>query len=437
MRIRFGIRKTVLVYAITILLSILFLIIGGKICKAPDKNEGVEDCYRAKVVEIVSEEKSESVLDSGETVVGLKRIVFKAKILNGPHKGSKATVAQDVDDMYGYQVREVKKGDKILISRPGYEVEEGDIRWIFIEYNRIGTQLWLLFFFLLGILLIGRKKGLSTVLSLFFTVMAIFVVYIPAILKGYDIYRMTVIVSVFIIFMSLIIINGWNKKTVCAIFGNITGVLLTGVIALIANNALEITGNINQDYIMLSQIENVKIEPRAVLWGGILIGALGAIMDVSMSIASSVQELNDTMEKKTFFRMLHSAMNIGRDAIGTMTNTLILAYIGGSLATVLLYTTYQNAYYLFNTEMIISEVVYSIVGSMGILTAVPTTAIFSAFVYNKPDKKARRKKKLAPDFGEAPEIVPYDEDVELDATSEDEDDFYKEILSDKDEGIVE
>ncbi len=432
MRIRFGIRKKVLAYIITIFVAILFLIIGGKMCKAPEKSESIEDCYRAKVLEIVSTEESESVLDSGETVVGVKRIIFKAKILNGPRKGSKATVAQDVDDMYGYQVREIKKGDKILISRPGYEVAEGDIRWVFIEYNRIGTQLWLLFFFLLGILLIGRKKGISTVFSLLFTVLAIFLVYIPAILKGYNIYLMTVIVSVFVIFVSIIIINGWNKKTACAIFGNITGVLLAGVIALIANNALEITGNINQDYIMLGQIENVKIAPRAVLWGGILIGALGAIMDVSMSIASATQELNDTMEKKTFFRMLHSAMNIGRDAVGTMTNTLILAYIGGSLATVLLYTTYQNAYYLFNTEMIISEIVYSIVGSMGILAAVPTTAIFSAFIYNRPVKKAKRKKRLAPDFVEAMEAPLYEADVDTDEAPEDIDDFYNEFSSDED-----
>ena len=103
---------------------------------------------------------------------------------------------------------------------------------------------------------------------------------------------------------------------------------------------------------------------------------------------SAMQELNDTMSNKTFFRMLRSGMNIGRDAISTMTNTLILAYIGGSLATVLLLMAYnKNVYYLFNMEMITSEIVCSIAGSIGILAAVPATALISAYLFNKYEDK--------------------------------------------------
>lgn len=106
-----------------------------------------------------------------------------------------------------------------------------------------------------------------------------------------------------------------------------------------------------------------------------------------MTIASAMNELAENMENKTFMKMLKSGMNIGRDAIGTMTNTLILAYVGSSLATVLLLIVYnKDILYLFNMEMIVVEVLQAVVGSMGILFAVPATALFSAYIFTKKKK---------------------------------------------------
>jgi len=123
------------------------------------------------------------------------------------------------------------------------------------------------------------------------------------------------------------------------------------------------------------------------VWGGILIGSLGAIMDVSMSISSAMQELSNEMRDKNFINMVHSGMNIGRDAIGTMTNTLILAYVGSSLAIILLFTAYnRNLLVLINFEMIVVEIIQSIVGSIGILLAVPVTVFFAAWIFNKKSK---------------------------------------------------
>ena len=366
-------KKQSIIYAVTVVLSTLFILIGNIVCRPADFTEGVEDYYRAEVTAVGDVEEAAFSLDDGETMVSNKRITFSALMKNGPYKGDTVQVVQDIDDMYAYQPRDVKVGDRVLVSRPGYDMESGamgqDAEWVFIEHNRIPSLVWLVVIFLLLIVLIGRKKGVSTIVSLIFTVLSIFLVYIPSILKGYNIYLMTVIVSVFSIFMSLIVINGWNLKTVCAIFGNVTGVAIAGLLAYIMHRILGMTGMIDEDYVMLTLMDS-PVDLRAVLWGGVVIGALGAIMDVAMSISSAMKELNDTMERKTFFRMLHSGMNIGRDAIGTMTNTLILAYIGGALATVLLLVAYnKNIYYLFNMEMIMCEIVCSIVGSIGILAA--------------------------------------------------------------------
>ncbi len=387
-------KKHIIIYLITVAFSILFILVGNVICRPPVFDNGDEIYYRAKVVEIKDVVEEEYSLDDGYTMVSSKRIMFDAFIKSGPYKGDTVEVSQDVDNMYAYQPRDVRVGDEVLISRPAYDysmigedISEEAIEWVLIDHNRIGKITLLVVAFLLLIVIIGRMKGLSTILSLVFTVLAIFMVYIPSLLKGYNVYLMTVIVSAFVIFMSLIIINGWNKKTLCAIFGNIMGVAISGVLAIIVSRAWGLTGVVEEEYVLLSQYET-PIDLLALVWGGVVIGALGAIMDVAMSIASAMNELNEEMRDKTFGRMLRSGMNIGRDAIGTMTNTLILAYIGGALATVLLLVAYnKNLYYLFNLEMIMAEILSAVVGSIGILAAVPATALFSAYVFNREKKQ--------------------------------------------------
>ncbi len=210
-------------------------------------------------------------------------------------------------------------------------------------------------------------------------------VFVPSILKGNNIYLSSIIVSVFIIFMSLLIINGANKKTLCAIVGNLGGLLIAGLLALFISNILNLTGLIDDDSMFLLLVEtNAPIDLKAILWAGIVIGSLGAVMDVSMSIASAMNELAENMEVKNFKTMLKSGFNIGQDAIGTMTNTLILAYIGSSLSVVLLLmVNYKDVLLLFNLEMIVFEIIQAIIGSMGILFAIPITSIFAAYVYNK------------------------------------------------------
>ncbi len=386
-------KKQIIIYIITVVFSILFIFVGNVVCRPLLFDNGDEIYYRAKVVEIKDVVEEEYSLDDGYTMVSSKRIMFDALIKSGPYKGDTVEVSQDVDNMYAYQPRDVKVGDEVLISRPAYDYDmigedlsEEEVAWVLIDHNRIGKITVLVVAFLLLIVIIGRAKGLSTILSLIFTVLAIFMVYIPSILKGYNVYLMTVIVSIFVIFMSLIIINGWNKKTLCAIFGNVMGVAIAGVLAAIVSYTWGLTGVVEEEYVLLSQYET-PIDLLSLVWGGVVIGALGAIMDVAMSIASAMNELNEEMRDKTFGRMLRSGMNIGRDAIGTMTNTLILAYIGGALATVLLLVAYnKNLYYLFNLEMIMAEILSAVVGSIGILAAVPATALFSAYVFNR-DKK--------------------------------------------------
>lgn len=377
-------RKEIFTYILVIIIAIAYTIIGNRICSADLSEQSDLDFYAAKVTH-VGDAISDSMSIFGEaSPYENKLIPFSLEFTGGPYKGESAEGTQMIDNIFVNPPKEVEEGDHIIVAQNTGVANSVD-EWIFIEHNRSNHLIILCLIFLLLIILIGRSKGFATILALLFTGAAIFLVYIPSILKGYNIYASTVINCIFIITVSLILLNGINKKTLCAILGNIGGVAVAGILTLIMSNVLNISGFVDEDYTYLAYLETgVPIDLKAVVWGGVVIGSLGAIMDVAMSIASAMNELSDNMQEKSFSKMLKSGMNIGKDAIGTMTNTLILAYIGGSLAMVLLLTAYnRNVLYLFNLEMIVVEVMQAIVGSMGILFAVPVTAIFAAYIFNR------------------------------------------------------
>ncbi len=358
--------------------AITFIMLGNQMIGYEGTNYGDEESTTAKVVELLQQEVEEGQGGFTSTVV-----YFTAQITSGIHKGDMVDGMQYIDEMFLPVPQKVEEGDAVLLL-----TTEGDggTSWIYADHDTTMAMGVMVALFFLCILLIGRGKGVATILSLLFTMGAIFFVYIPAILSGINVYQMTVVVAVFIILSSLILLNGCNGKTLCAIVGNLGGVMLAGVLSLVFNSALGITGIVDQDYVFLTMLtDEVSIDLQAVVWSGILIGALGAIMDVAMSISSAMHELAQEMEEKSFRRLVDAGMRIGQDAIGTMTNTLILAYVGGSLAVVLLFAAYdKNMMLLLNLEMVSIEVIQAVMGSMGILLAVPLTVFFSAWLATRP-----------------------------------------------------
>lgn len=372
-------------------IALIFIIVGHKMCDYTPGGVGEVGVESAKIVEMVDEKEED--IDGLKTTV----IVFKAELLSGEQKGQIIEMEQMITDVTIDKPNPVEKGDRILVSNTDL-MENGTetSQWYYLQQNRIPGMLWLGGIFFVLVLIIGKLKGLTTIISLAFTGAAVFAVYIPAILSGKNVYLTTIIITVFIIFASLIILNGCNKKTWCAIVGNLGGIVVTGALALIVNTALKITGMVDEDYVFLAALgDGTSVDLRAIVWSSIIIGSLGAIMDVSMSIASAMQELAMEMKDRSFKRMVASGMNIGRDAIGTMTTTLVLAYAGGSIASILLFTlNNRNLLVLMNFEMVVVEVIQAIVGSLGILLAVPITVFVAAGLFNRKQKKNRTERQL-------------------------------------------
>lgn len=384
--------KKTIAYVLLIIMASGFIYIGHTKVRDIKTEQDNQVFYKATVEKLGKKESSQVEIDGVLTNVG-ENMKFTAVIKSGDKKGTKIECLQYFDSTLIFTPPAVRNGDKIVVSdvfNPTTEEKE----WIFVDRDRTGLLIGLTLIFLLSVLFVGRLKGIATILSLIYTVLAVFTIYIPGILHGYNIYKLTIITVCFIALLTIPLVNGFNKKALVGILGNLGGVLLAGVLAFVMNDLLVITGFLDPDYALLTTLDSgVSLDLRAIVWGGIVIGALGAIMDIAVSLASALNELSQEMQEPTFRKMLKAGMNIGTDAIGTMTNTLILAYIGSSLAVVLLLTAYnKDPLLLFNMEMISVEILQAIIGSLGIILAVPLTAVFGSYIFTIKSGGSEKKK---------------------------------------------
>lgn len=246
-----------------------------------------------------------------------------------------------------------------------------------VRANYIGIMFAI---FLLSVVIIGGVKGVKAIVGLLYTIALIYFVMIKGIFNGQDAIVNSIISIILVIVGTFIIIGtGINKKILTAAIGTVGGVLSAGIMALIFNNLAKLTGA-GEDAIQLSiNMTSINFNFRELLFAGILVSALGACMDVGMSIASSLDEIKMKNPDITWQELLKSGMNIGRDVIGTMTNTLILAYVGGSLTLILLFmASNMDIYEILNKETIAEQVISAVAGSMGVVYTVPITS----FVYS-------------------------------------------------------
>jgi uncharacterized membrane protein len=376
-------------YLLTVIISILLIIIGHKIAVKGMPNfhnasfEIVKATVQRSVERIELTDTFEPDFEEGyfyDDYLPIQgyQIIFEAKIRDGLRKGEIVRAIQSYSDLMKDTTKEVRKGDYVLLIDTG-------MGWYFNGYVRVNKLLGLGLLFVVCVLFFGGKKGFNTILSLGLTCSAVFAVFIPAILTGKNIYVVASLVCAYTTMMTLLIVIGFNKKSLSASVGCISGIIVTAIITLIMDKLLILSGIVDEHsrYLAYLPVET-PINLRAIIFAGIIIGAMGAIMDVAMSIASSLWEVKEKAGKINFETLFRSGLNIGRDIMGSMANTLILAYIGTSLSVVLLLSVYTDSLSsLLNMEMIAVEILQALAGSFGILFAMPLTAFFCATIYLK------------------------------------------------------
>ena len=378
--------KIKITYLLTIFISVTVLLIGHKIAvKDMIKFQNYsQEIVKAKVLNIIErEERDEKTDDQEESnfIIG-DRIIFEAVITDGIKKGENVIAIQSMNSFIQNSQKEVYKNASILLIFSNNE-------WYFNGYNRINALLALGGIFVFCLILFGGRKGINTIISLSLTCCAIFAFLIPSILSEKNIYVMSIITCIYVIAMMILLVIGFNKKAVAAMTGCAAGVIISGLIVVIMDKALFLTGIIDEHSRYLINLPgDIKINLKAIIFSGILIGAMGAIMDVAVSIASSLWEIKEKAKTITFNELFRSGVTIGRDIMGSMADTLILAYIGTSLTVVLILTVFSNSLLgLFNSEMIAVEILQAMAGSIGILFSMPLTAFFCSVIYLKEKNK--------------------------------------------------
>lgn len=340
---------------------------------------------------IVLDTKEVTDTENGEYFPDERQWDVKLRITKGAYEGREFLTEHyaGLNPAFDFSVL---PGDEVIV---GLETEDFVLKEVYIAGPAREKYLYYLFaFFVLMILIIGAKQGLKTVLSLVVTGWAVLKILLPGILAGINPILITVVVCTGITIVTHMLISGFNKKSLAAITGTMIGVVLGGALAnyVIALTRVNGLGTEEARLFFFSFAEG-KLDFAGILFAGIVIGSLGAVMDVGMSIASSINEIYCVHPGLSFGQLVKSGLNIGRDIIGTMSNTLILAYTGGSISLMLLLLANDVPYLKYiNLDAITAEIIRALTGSIGLFLAVPVTALVSAALCHlpKPGKRPER-----------------------------------------------
>jgi uncharacterized membrane protein len=274
------------------------------------------------------------------------------------------------------------------------------------DYARSTPLLWLAVIYCLIICALGGKKGIKALLSLALTILIIFFVLFQLTLWGYNPLLVSIGIAGVISLLVFRIIGGRTAKALSAAVGTLIGVAIAGVLATVAGKIVHLTGLSSEESKMLLYSLNMKIDFQGLLFGGILIGALGAVMDVGMSIASAIDEVRKVHPEANFSSLFSAGMNVGRDIMGTMSNTLILAYTGSALPLLLLFIAggFPLAK-VIHMELIAEEVVRALAGSIGLVLCIPATALVAAALYTRHSRSGTAPHGLPPGWMTGPHSV--------------------------------
>lgn len=350
---------------------------GKEDISATEGHSSYSEYELATVLSVIEDTTEPSEIFEGKYTGNQSLMV---KINSGQYKGMTMSAISYLGALYGTRLSE---GDPVVVSIFTTDQEVNSIT--VYEFNRTFHIMLILAGFVAITVIIGRKKGLQSLLGLAFTVLCLIFVLIPLLMKGFPTLITTFFVCVYVAVVSFIFIAGVTKKSACAMLGTFAGLALAVLFGLLAQWLVKVDGMRMGEYVdALLQLKQkgTPIQLSGLLIGGMIISTLGAVMDVAMSISSSMQELTSVNSSLTRKDLWRSGMNIGRDMIGTMTNTLILAFVGSSFLMVLyIYSLGVPVYELLSSTLVATEVVHGIASSIGVIVSVPLTVWIGTFFY--------------------------------------------------------
>ena len=373
------------ILTIITLLVCLILFVFGYLWARPEKEEVIQADDHAEydngtVIQVLSD--STTVDPVAENAKRGEQLLI-VEMTSGQYKGDMLQVYNYVGPIYG---EPLKEGDSCTLTVSTYS--DGTVTATVFEYNRQTPILIVIALFFIATILVGGKKGLQSLIGLIITILSIFLILFPALLKGAPTLPTTLGICIYVSLVSLVILSGVSKKTICAFLGTTMGMVLAFIFAMITQKLLRISGLRMADVEPLLQLRQTgtPIGLRGLLSASVIISSLGAVMDVAMSLSSALQEVHEANNKLNTKELFTSGMNIGRDMVGTMTNTLILAFLGSSLVlTLYIYSIGLSLNQFLSSSYLAVEIATGISSSIGVILSVPLTALIASIAYSKKE----------------------------------------------------
>lgn len=371
MQIQKGFRKRLLLVIFAVVVAICFYTIS-QVHRVPLMENGGRSFVKAQVTSIIQDHEQ-----SGDVYIGDQTV--QLELLSGDHAGESVEATSSSAYLYGVHCTVGMKVIAIVSE------SNGELVTSVYGYNRAPALYAIVALFLLSIVVIGGKRGLYSVISLVFTFISIVWFFLPAIYRGWSPILAAIVVVILTTLVTMYLVGGFTAKATAAVLGTILGVLAAGVLAWIFGKITHVTGyNVSDIENLIYVQEETGIRVGELLFAGILIAALGAVMDVSMSISSTLQELHEQNPTMTARQLCRSGMTVGRDMMGTMSNTLILAFAGGSINTIVMFYAYDYEYLqLINLYDMAIEIIQGISASMGVILTVPFVSCIGAWLIIK------------------------------------------------------
>ena len=303
--------------------------------------------------------------------------IFRAKPLSGKYEGIELELDNGRRQIRYDEIR-LDVGDELLIAVT--VAPDGTLNAYFVDYVRSHLLFWLLAIFVVAILAMAGRKGLGALLGLALSLLIVISYIIPHILEGEDPVRVSIIGAAILLSVTLYLTYGWTMKTHAAVISMIFSLIITGTLAWIFVQSAKLTGSGDENALFLVQMANSSINLRGLLLGGIIIGALGVLDDLVITQASAVFEIHDANPNLNLGALYKRATNIGQDHVAATVNTLVMAYAGTALPMLLIFSMSKGNFgYLINFSFVAEEVVRTLVGSLGLIAAVPITTLIAAY----------------------------------------------------------
>lgn len=314
--------------------------------------------FRAEVVEILSTDSK--VINENFDPVITQEVVLR--FISGPLAGENRTVTSDTFNL--------SAGDRVHVN---YRLTADDTENFFIsDLDRIPQLIIVILMFIVSVIAFGRWQGVRSLVALASSFLAIFYVLLPLLLAGYSPVLVSTVVAGLVLFGAIFFTHGFNRESVVAFSGTMIAVLITGIMSKLAITLTGLTGLGDEASVYLSFSNGGNLDFSGLLLGSIIIGVLGVLDDISITQSAVVTELYSSNKSIKPIEVYRKAMRVGREHVGALVNTLVLAYTASALPLLLLfYGSDSSLISIVNRELFASEIVRTVIGSIGLILTVP------------------------------------------------------------------